>query len=66
MEAQILFDLALTVTTSFSLVGILALAAVCLPWRDEELEEVESALVGVLSPPSPMRIPVERAAHRAA
>jgi len=66
MESQIFFDLVLTAATSFSLVGLLALAVVALPWRDEELKEVETALLEAASPARSMRIPVERTARRAA
>jgi len=66
MEAQILFDLVLTTATCFSLVGLLALAVVALPWRDEELAEVEAALAEAVSPVDTIRIPVKRAARRAA
>jgi len=44
MESQLLFDMVFTTITCFSLVGLLAIAAIALPWRDEELREVEASL----------------------
>jgi hypothetical protein len=49
MTSYLLFDLALTAAASVSLVGILALAAVILPWRDEELKAAEEILAGAIA-----------------
>lgn len=78
MTSQILFDLVLTTASSFSLVGLLAIAAMTLPWEDEELKEVEDALAAtfrrtarssrsvVISMDATDRFPKDRAARRAA
>ncbi len=70
MTSQILFDLVLTVAGSFSLIGLLAVATMALPWREEELEEVERALLTPLrradEPSSAAAIVEDPAARRAA
>ena len=70
MTSQILFDLVLTVAGSFSLIGLLAVATMALPWREEELDEVERALLTPLhrldEPGSAAAVAEDPAGRRAA